>query len=141
MKTTEPCIVLSNKNYFCRCESPSGIPGHIFSAMGDHIKWASIENLKEKLSMIGELCVELFDRGSSAPNRALKTLKNISKITDKDQMIAAIYNTILAAEGKGLLPGFGYATGERDSDTGKMKAKHHFPFNAEKISILKVGNI
>ncbi|MBU2249420.1 MAG: hypothetical protein KKD77_21920 [Gammaproteobacteria bacterium] len=125
--------IILNGNLADRCIKPSQVPGKIFYQMMDDLKYLSIENIREKIKTIKELCIEAFGQVASL-NRIFKSLEKISGMNNQAGMIKTIYEMILSIDGLGTLHGFGYAIVETQVDAGK-KVKARFLENAEKSSI------
>lgn len=104
------------------------VPGTILSLFANDIPYLSIENIREKIVEIEDMC-------KVSGIKHTRFFKSIWKIIDRNkpkEIVEALYNAILGAEGLSTLPGFGYA--ERSGESlNKLNG------NPEKLSILKVG--
>ena len=103
----------------------------------------SLENLKIRFSQIADIFIE-FSKGykeklkggerakwTRAETSLLNNIKYWGRIKDRESFIKKYYDFVLALEGKGTLPGFGFTNAFGDTLKG----------NPERESILKVNNL
>ena len=90
-------------------ERPNRVMAYIFRIFFSQIKYMSNDALKMLLTNTFSLIKELGPKGCA---RAILYGENILQGFDRARTIQYITNTILSAEGLGLLPGFGFAAFE-----------------------------
>lgn len=129
MKTPPTFTVKANGHLITTGIKGTQVPGTILSIFDRDLKYLSVDNIREKIVEIEDMCAVAGIKHT----RFFKSIWKIVEGNNREEIVTGLYNAILSAEGLSLLPGFGYA--ERCGETIRK-----INVNAEKVSILKVGS-
>lgn len=128
MKPQTVFSIKANRQLVATGIKPTQVPGTILSIFAKDIPYLSIDNIREKIVEIEDMCTV----SGIKHTRFFKSLWKIIERNKPKEIVEALYNAILGSEGLSTLPGFGYA--ERSGESlNKLNG------NPEKLSILKVG--
>lgn len=129
MKSSSVFSVKANGNLIDNGIKLTQVPGAILSVFVNDLPYLSVDNIREKISEIEDMCRESEIKHAKFFKYMWRTIgKNNHK-----KIVEALYNAILGSEGLSTLPGFGYAIKSGESF-------NQLSGNAEKVSIMKAGS-
>jgi len=111
---------------------PKEVLGTIFLQLIPWFEYMSLEALNQMLTKAFEMVEETVGKRYVGTMRAVFKVKRFSR----KAILSYIWNTILAGEGMGLMPGLGYASCERVE--GKTKVIGISTLDPERQSIVDI---